>query len=71
MGSVTPHEKEPTRCECGSGDIRRLIGAPRVKFIGPGFHQTEYKEDHDFEGTDYDTNMRENEKLNKKLGFDD
>ena len=66
----TPHDDEPKECECGSKDIRKLIGKPGFKFIGPGFHRTDYVEKHDYEGTDYDINMRENEKLNKKLGYD-
>jgi len=56
---------------CKSEDIIKLFhAAPGVKFIGPGFHQTDYKENHDFAGTDYDNNRRENDKLNKKLGLD-
>lgn len=62
-------EDKPVQCpKCEEKDIKKVFtSAPGVKFIGPGFHQTDYIENHDWEGTDYDSNMRKNDKLNKKL----
>lgn len=66
---VLNESDSPKECpECKREDIQKVLTrAPAVKFIGPGFHQTDYKENHDWEGTDYDKNMRENDKQNKKL----
>jgi|2_EtaG_2_1085320.scaffolds.fasta_scaffold01301_9 putative FmdB family regulatory protein len=66
---VLKADDKPKQCpECEDENIEKVLTrAPSVKFIGPGFHQTDYNENHDWKGTDYDSNMRENDKQNKKL----
>jgi putative FmdB family regulatory protein len=34
---IEPMEKPPKECKCG-GDMRKLIGAPRIIFKGSGFY---------------------------------
>jgi len=66
---VLRKEDNPKQCpKCSETNIKKVLTRPPgIKFIGPWFHQTDYKENHDWEGTDYDNNMRKNDKLNKKL----
>lgn len=65
-----PWNGKPGTCPTCEGCMKKVYSSPPgVKFIGEGF--TSNVKNYDWEGTDYDTNMRENEKLNKKLGMDE
>lgn len=42
------NEETPTVCpECGEGLVKRLFGAPAIKFRGSGFYATDYGPKHE------------------------